>query len=146
MDNGINIRAIRDEDAKGLMRIISAVTKKPCNTDFKEIIAGLSQKNGQDTSFVVEKDDKIIGFMISYIIHAGFGLSKSAWIVSLGVDPDFMDQGVGKMLAQKIFSKYKEKKIEYIYSSVLWDSIDLLSFFKALGFERSDFINLKKKL
>jgi N-acetylglutamate synthase-like GNAT family acetyltransferase len=146
LDNHIIIRTIKKKDAGELMRITSAITKKPCETDFKEIISGLYKTNGEDTSFVVEKDNKIIGFMISYIIHAGFGLNKSAWIVSLGIDPDYMDQGFGKMLAQKIFNKYKEKGIQDIYSSVLWDSIDLLSFFKALGFERSDFVNLKKRL
>jgi len=36
--------------------------------------------------------------------------------------------------------------VKKIYTSVRWDSTDLLSFFKAVGFERSDFINLRKDL
>ena len=84
--------------------------------------------------------------MISYIVHAGFGLDKSAWIANLGVDPKFMGQGIGERLAEEIFSFYKQKGIRHIMTSVRWDSVDLLSFFKTLGFDRSNFINLRKTL
>ncbi|RPJ10835.1 MAG: GNAT family N-acetyltransferase, partial [Desulfobacteraceae bacterium] len=40
----------------------------------------------------------------------------------------------------------REKGIKDVYTSVRWDSVDLLSFFKTLGFDRSNFINLKKSL
>jgi N-acetylglutamate synthase-like GNAT family acetyltransferase len=73
-------------------------------------------------------------------------VEKSAWIASLGVDPKYMGQGIGKRLAQEIFDVYKEKGIQNIFTSVRWDSADLLSFFKTLGFDRSDFINLRKQL
>ena len=64
----------------------------------------------------------------------------------LGVDPKHMGQGLGKMLANEIFTVCREKGIKNIYSSVTWDSVDLLSFFKTLGFDRCNFINLKKDL
>jgi len=82
--------------------------------------------------------------MISYILTAGFGIAKSAWIATLGVDPDFMGQEIGASLAEEIFSYYKTQGIENVYTSVRWDSTDLLSFFKTLGFDRSNFINLRK--
>ena len=84
--------------------------------------------------------------MISYIVYGGFGLEKSAWIATLGVDTKFMGQGIGKRLAEEIFRVYQEKGIQHIYTSVRWDSVDLLSFFKTLGFDRSNFVNLKKDL
>ncbi|PIP35560.1 MAG: GNAT family N-acetyltransferase, partial [Desulfobacterales bacterium CG23_combo_of_CG06-09_8_20_14_all_52_9] len=36
--------------------------------------------------------------------------------------------------------------IHNVHTSVQWDSTDLLSFFKTLGFNRSNFINLSKTL
>ncbi|MFC1884183.1 GNAT family N-acetyltransferase [Thermodesulfobacteriota bacterium] len=56
-----------------------------------------------------------------------------------------MGRGVGKKLADKILDRYKEMGVKNIYTSVRWDSADLLSFFKTLGFARSDFINLMKE-
>ena len=36
--------------------------------------------------------------------------------------------------------------IQNVFTSVKWDSTDLVSFFKSLGFERSEFFSLKKTL
>ncbi|PIP46411.1 MAG: GNAT family N-acetyltransferase, partial [Deltaproteobacteria bacterium CG23_combo_of_CG06-09_8_20_14_all_51_20] len=52
----------------------------------------------------------------------------------------------GKLLAEEIIAFYNKKAIKYIFTSVRWDSADLLSFFKTLGFDRSSFINLRKEL
>jgi len=49
-------------------------------------------------------------------------------------------------LAEEILEAYRKKGINDIYTSVRWDSVDLLSFFKTLGFDRSNFINLRKEL
>jgi hypothetical protein len=47
-------------------------------------------------------------------------------------------------MAEELFKFYKDKGIHNIYTSVRWDSTDLLTFFKTLKFDRSDFINLRK--
>ena len=73
-------------------------------------------------------------------------MDKTAWIAFVGVDPKHMGQGIGKLLAQEIFKFYKAQGITEIFTSARWDSPDLLSFFKTLGFDRSDFINLNKVL
>ncbi|RLB40963.1 MAG: GNAT family N-acetyltransferase [Deltaproteobacteria bacterium] len=139
------IRNIRSEDAEQISKIQSSITKSGPPIDFKHIIETKLQ-GSEDVSFVAEIDGKVAGYMISYVVYGGFGLEKSAWIATLGVDPKFMGQGIGKRLAQEIFKEYSKKGIRYIFTSVRWDSADLLSFFKTLGFDRSDFINLRKEL
>ena len=140
------IRRLKVEDADDMSRILSAITKSPTKTDFRLIIEEQIRKEAEEASFVAEIDQSVVGYMISYIVHAGFGLDKSAWIANLGVDPKYMGQGIGKRLAEEIFSFYKQKGIRHIMTSVRWDSVDLLSFFKTLGFDRSNFINLRKTL
>ena len=142
----VKIRRIRPEDAGDIARIQAAITKSPTKTDFTQIIQEQVHKEDEAASFVAEIDGKVIGYMISYIVYAGFGLDKSAWIATLGVDPRFMGQGIGRRLAEEILSFYKQRGIQHIMTSVRWDSVDLLSFFKASGFDRSDFINLRKEL
>ncbi len=140
------IREIDLADAEAIQRIRSLISKEDADVDIEKIINQQTGKLTKQASIVALIDNKIVGYMISNLLHAGFGLQKSAWIVAMGVDPAFMGLGVGKKLANKILEIYKSQKINYVYSSVAWDSIDLLSFFKALGFERSEFINLRKKL
>jgi ribosomal protein S18 acetylase RimI-like enzyme len=145
MIQGLKIRRITPEDAKDLERIQSLITKSPSKTDFKKIIQEQLNRD-KDVSLVAEIDGKVVGYMISYMIYAGFGIDKSAWIATFGIDPKFMGQGIGKRLAQETFKIYKKMGIKDIYTSVRWDSVDLLSFFKTLGFDRSEFINLRKEL
>jgi len=141
----LQIRKIKAEDASDIRSIQAAITKLPTNIDFRQIIEDQVRKD-EDVSFVAEIGGKVVGFMISYIVFGGFGLEKGAWIATLGVDPKFMGRSIGKKLAEEILAVYRQKGITDIYTSVRWDSVDLLSFFKTLGFDRSDFINLRKEL
>ena len=141
----LQIRKIKAEDASDIGSIQAAITKSPTNIDFRQIIEDQVRKD-EDASFVAEIDGRVVGYMISYIVFGGFGLEKGAWIATLGVDPKFMGQGIGKRLAEEILEVYRKKGVNDIYTSVRWDSVDLLSFFKTLGFDRSNFINLRKEL
>ena len=141
--DAFQIRRLKVEDAAAIIRIYAAITRRPVEPDFKKVVEAHAQ-NGEEACFVTEHRGKVVGFMISYILTAGFGEAKSAWIATLGVDPDFMGQGIGAGMAQKIFEIYKSAGIENVYTTVRWDSTDLLSFFKTLGFDRSNFINLRK--
>ena len=145
MPDNFLIRSIKIEDADDIGRIQTSITKAPVEIDFRQVIEEQAQRD-KDASFVAEIDGRVAGFMISYIVYGGFGLEKSAWIATLGVDPKFMGRGIGKKLAEEILAVYRGMGINDIYTSVRWDSVDLLSFFKTLGFDRSNFINLRKEL
>ena len=144
LDNFI-IRSIKIEDADDIASIQASITKSPVKIDFRQVIEEQVQGD-KDASFVAEVDNRIVGFMISYIVYGGFGLEKSAWIATLGVDPQFMGQGIGKRLAKEILRACRDMGIKHVFTSVRWDSVDLLSFFKILDFDRSNFINLRKEL
>ena len=144
MEN-IHIRELSAGDTEDIAGIYASIVRKPVDKDFKDLIAKHARSEN-DICFVAELDGRVIGFMISYILTFGFGIEKSAWIATLGVDPDHMGRGIGDRLAREIFKLYKRMGISRVYTSVRWDSTDLLSFFKTLGFDRSKFINLKKDL
>jgi ribosomal protein S18 acetylase RimI-like enzyme len=142
VDN-VQIRKLQKEDAYEISRIYAAITRKGVDSDFKRVVEEHARRD-DEACFVAEREGKVLGFMISYILTAGFGMTKSAWIATLGVDPNFMGMGIGASLAEEIFKYYKTQGIENVYTSVRWDSTDMLSFFKTLGFDRSNFINLRK--
>ena len=142
----IIIRNINMEDAPELQRIYSAITQSDSPIEFEKILSEELHDGKNRASFVAELNGKVVGYMISYVVYGGFGVEKSAWIATLGVDPKYMGQGIGQKLAFETFEFYKQIGIKHIFSSVIWDSVDLISFFRSLGFERSNFINIKKEL
>ena len=144
MEN-IRIRELQAADTDDIADIYASIVREPVDREFRTLIEKHARSEN-DICFVAELDGRVIGFMISYILTFGFGIEKSAWIATLGVDPEYMGQGIGDRLAREIFTLYKQMGINRVYTSVRWDSTDLLSFFKTLGFDRSKFINLKKDL
>lgn len=103
-------------------------------------------KNKDEDCFVAELDGKVVGFVIGYGLTGSFGVEKSAWLAMVGVDPRHMGEKIGQQLAREALSYYKEMGYDSVHVSVQWDATDLLSFFKTLGFDRSKFLNLEKKL
>ncbi len=145
MVDKILIRRIREGDGEKISQISAAITQAKVKINFKEIVA-MEARKAENASFVAVVGEEVAGYMISYIVSGLFGIEKSAWITMLGVDPKYMDRGIGKRLADEIFSFYKARGIKNIFTSVRWDSTDILSFFKTLGFGRSSFINLGRVL
>jgi len=146
VEESISIREIRLEDTQAIQDIRIAISEEDAQVDFQKLVEQHLAEGNAKTSLVAEVNGRVAGYMISTTLYAGFGIGKSAWIVSIGVHPDFMGQGLGLTLADSICEIYRKKGVKSIYSSVMWDSIDVLSFFKKLGFTRSEFINLKKDL
>ena len=141
----VSVRRMKKSDAEAVRKIDAAITLKPSDFDFERLI-GEEVKGKDDASFVAFIDGKLVGYMVSYITSGNFGTDRCAWIARFGVEPKYMGQSIGKSMAKSVFRFYKAKKIKTVYTSVKWDSTDLLSFFKTLGFDRSDFINLRKGL
>ncbi len=143
MEN-VLIEKLKADDADEISEIYAKITRKPLETNFIRIVEQ-ARTNG-DASFVARLNGKIVGYMITYVLAGGFGMKQSIWIANLGVMPEFMGEGIGEALAEKIFEYSKRNNITDVYTSVRWDSPDLLSFFKTLDFAKSNFVNLIKKI
>lgn len=139
------IRNLKIGDSEDISRIQESITKELGTIDYHRVVKEEVKKDNS-VNVVAEVDGKVVGFIITYILHGGFGLEKSAWIGLFGVEPKYMGSGIGKRMAKDVFDELKKKNIRNIFTSVKWDSVDLLSFFKSLGFDRFEFINLKKTI
>jgi len=137
------IRNLEIGDSEDISRIQESITKEPSTIDYHKVVQEEVKKDNS-VNVVAELDGKVVGFIITYILHGGFGLEKSAWIGLFGVEPKYMGSGIGKRMAKEVFDELAKINIKNIFTSVKWDSVDLLSFFKSLGFDRCEFINLKK--
>ena len=142
----IVIRKLKEEDAEDISEIYSLITQRPVAADFRRLVAEHAHRDDHEAPFVAELDGRVVGFMISYIVTLGFGAEECAYIATMGVHPRYMGQGIGTEMTEEIFKFYKALGITRVYTSVRWDSTDLLSFCKTMGFQRSEFINLKREL
>jgi len=142
---GITTRKYRADDVSQIVAIQEALIKKKVSKKWVLMVRDHLQRQ-EGTGFVALKDKRVVGFIIGEMKGAGFGIEQSGWIEVIGVHPSHMGVGIGQALATELFKFFKKRGIHDAYTAVRWDSVDMLSFFKALGFDRSTFINLIKHL
>lgn len=145
MATGIKIRRIRAQDVPGIVFIQEAILQKKVSKKWFRMVEDHLKKQ-EGVGFVASKDGRVVGFIIGEIKGEGFGLEHSGWIEVVGIHPRQMGIGIGRALAERLFEFFKKEGIRDIHTAVRWDAGDMLSFFKAIGFDRSVFINLRKHL
>ena len=145
MARWIKIRKIKAEDVSQIVAIQESIIQKKVSKKWIEMVQDHLRKQ-KGVGFVALKGAAVVGFIIGQIKGEGFGLEQSGWIEVVEVHPRQMGVGIGRALAEKLFDFFKKKGIRDIYTAVRWDAGDMLSFFKAIGFDRSKFINLVKHL
>ena len=141
---GVKLRTLTVRDIPQIIAIHNAITKKKASRRWAQKIVRDHLRKQEGVGFVAEKDGQVVGFIIGEMKGEGFGLEKSGWLELIMVHPRHMGAGIGYAMARKLFGYFSRKGIRDVHTSVLWDAVDMLSFFKSLGFDRSTFINLIK--
>jgi N-acetylglutamate synthase-like GNAT family acetyltransferase len=139
------IRPPTESDFEDVKKIQEAILQRPVKGVLENRIREYLKKDPK-SCLVAEVDGSVAGFVIGDIKDWGFGVEKSGWLETIGIDPKHMGKGIGKALGEKLLDHFRSKGIMNIYTVARWDSGDLLAFFKSIGFDRSDFINLEIKL
>lgn len=96
-----------------------------------------------NTCLVAEKNGEVMGFIIGDVKEWSFGLERSGWVELVEVDPGHMGEGIGKALARGLMGHFEEEGINDVFTTIKWDTGDLIAFFKSIGFDKSQFINLR---
>jgi ribosomal protein S18 acetylase RimI-like enzyme len=141
---GIKLRTLAARDIPQIVAIHGAVTKKKASRRWAQQMVKDHLRKREGIGFVAEKEGQVVGFIIGEMKGEGFGLDKSGWLELIMVHPRHMGTGIGYAMARKLFDYFRRRGIRDVHTSVLWDAVDMLSFFKSLGFDRSTFINLIK--
>lgn len=141
----VNIRPLTENDFEAVSEIQEVIMKRKPGEGLKRRMHDYIKKD-PEANLVAEAEGKVVGFVIGGIKDWEFGVEKSGWLEIIGIHPKYMGQGIGRMLGKRLLEHFKKKNIKNIYTVARWDSGDLLAFFKSIGFDRSDFINLERRL
>lgn len=134
------------DDIEEVIRIQETIIKKKVAARWRKALEHYITKDPRTCLVAVTREKagkRIIGFIVGDIKIWGFGLRQSGWIEIIGIHPKHMGEGVGRSLGRRLLSYFRRMEVDGVYTAVRWDSGDLLSFFKSMGFDRSGFLNLE---
>jgi ribosomal protein S18 acetylase RimI-like enzyme len=100
------------------------------------------------TSLVAtEEDDTVVGFVMGELYIGEYGISKEkATLDTIGVDPSYQHQGIGKRLINEFLDHLRTLGVQKISTLVDWNDSRLIHFFSANQFSPSKTINLERSL
>jgi predicted N-acetyltransferase YhbS len=141
----VEYRPITDQDLEAVVNIQERITRAPVTDRWREMLSK-HVGNKLRPAIVAVEDGKVIGFIFGEVKVGGFGAEISGILELVGVAPEHMGAGIGRALAEALLDYFRAQDVENVLTSVMWDSGDMLAFFKNMGFDRSPYINLKLKL
>ena len=133
----VSIKAVTSEDWQLLKELrLKAIADSPgAFGDSVEMVSSKSDvywKNGIASSdvFVAEENETWIGMIVFKQDDDGVWSVKSLW-----VDPDYRNQGIGKLLIEEALTSAKNKGIKLIELGVSVKSDSAIDLYTSLGFE-----------
>jgi GNAT superfamily N-acetyltransferase len=158
----VKIRGLSENDLEAVVRIDEKVLGSERRGFWKRKVA--YSDIYPRPALVAEVDGKVVGFILGYVSGWEFGVPDYVgWIETLGVDPVYQRQGIGRLLFDALIDVFKRSgrekmpeteeagkpKIEgvnVVYTLVSWDRMDLLQFYHAMGFKKGEVLNLELKI
>jgi len=143
----LEIRLLTADDLDAIVEIDTKVLGESRRDYWVTKIIKQAETRPPDASLVAELDGKVIGFILGEVSGWEFKVPNNiGWIDTIGIDPDYQNRGIAKVLANALIENLKRYGVDTIYTLVNWNDWDLLQFFHAMGFTRGDMINLVLKV
>ncbi len=143
----LNVRIMTKDDLDAIVEIDTKVLGESRREYWTTKIVKQAESRPPDASLVSEIDGKVVGFILGEVSGWEFKVPNNiGWIDTIGIDPDYQNRGIAKILATALINNLKRYGVDTIYTLVNWNDWDLLQFFHAMGFTRGDMINLVLKV
>lgn len=143
----LSVRQLTKDDLDYITEIDTKVLGESRRDYWATKIIREADSRPPDASLVSEIDGKVVGFILGQVSGWQFKVPNNiGWIDTIGIDPDYQNRGIAKVLANALITNLKKYQVDTIYTLVNWNDWDLLQFFHAMGFTRGDMINLVLKV
>lgn len=131
LSNELQIRNSKPSDHQ---RIISVLKDWWGGRDLSWMLPKLFLVHFCNTSFVIEKDDELIAFLIGFLSPAK---ANEGYIHFAGVHPDYRGAGIGRFLYDRFFSICRENRRNIIRACTSPVNLESIAFHKKMGFSIS---------
>jgi len=137
------IRSIKPSDLNRVIEIDLKVLERS-RPEYWKMKFESAEKKSQASFLVAESDNHVAGFIIGGTSKWEYGVPEHiGWIDTIGVDPVYQRRGIAKHLFSEMTRHLKDMGVTTITTFVTRRDYVLLNYFKSLGFQKGDMINLE---
>jgi ribosomal protein S18 acetylase RimI-like enzyme len=131
----IPVRTMRENDLRALIAIDRRITGRDRTAYFEHKLAEALNESDVRVSLIAECDGGPVGFIMARVDLGEFGrVEPTAVLDTIGVDPDYRDQGIGRALISQLLVNLMTLRVEQITTEIDWRDRDLLGFLDHCGF------------
>jgi ribosomal protein S18 acetylase RimI-like enzyme len=143
----VPVRSLRDTDLRKIISIDKASTGTDRSDYYERKLHESLFQSGVRVSLVAEMEDYPVGFIMARVDFGEFGhTSPEAEMDSIGVDPGYQGQGVGRALMAQLISSLAVLQVETLRTEVNWNDTGLIAYLDACGFVPAQRISLVRQL
>jgi len=140
----LQFRPLTADDVDAIIEIDEKIVRRKRTPRFREQLCSQLEKHGEESFGALTAEGQLLGYVIAETKVYIYGSDDlSAWIILLGIDPDFQDEGIGTALVKQVISFFTEKGVKVIRTVTAWDWGDLVEFFSSVGFKLSEYLTLE---
>jgi ribosomal protein S18 acetylase RimI-like enzyme len=134
----IPIRGMRESDLPAIIAIDRHITGRDRKNYFGQKLEEALYESDVRVSLVAERDDHVVGFIMARVDLGAFGrMDPIAVMDTIGVDPGYRNQGVGRALLSQLLLNLASLRVERIRTEIHWRDRDLVAFLDSCGFRPS---------
>ena len=141
------VRSMQESDLRKVIAIDTAITGTDRSDYLTRKMHDTLHETGVRVSLVAEIDGYPVGFIMARVDFGEFGhTSAEAEMDTLGVDPGFQGQGVGRALMAQLVMNLSVLRVDQARTEIDWNDTGLITYLDAMGFVPAQRLVLVRRL
>lgn len=131
----VMVRTLRETDLPKIISIDKATTGMDRSDYITRKMHDSLHETGVRVSLVAEMEGYPVGFIMARVDFGEYGhASAEAEMDTLGVDPGYLGQGVGRALMEQLIANLAVLQVDTLRTEVNWNDTGLIGYFDQVGF------------
>lgn len=131
----VPVRSMTPEDLSDIISIDRRITGHDRSAYYQRKLTETMDESAVRVSLVAELDDRPAGFIMARVDFGEFGRAEpEAVIDTIGVDPGYRHQDIGKAMMSQLLTNLRSLQIEAVRTEIAWNAFELLAFLDTCGF------------